>query len=105
MTLEAIDRLIAGEQLEDARAAAAEMLAVPDLEPTLRWRLHLRRARYLAPAATLYVQNGPGMVDSDLIFGLGLHFCARIGQLSNARCMELAEGFERRFARDQRPGR
>jgi hypothetical protein len=57
--------------------------------------------RYLAPSATLYVHDGPNMAQTDLVFGLGLHFCALISQLSNDRCMELAEGFEARFSRDR----
>ncbi|MBW2732104.1 MAG: serine/threonine protein kinase [Deltaproteobacteria bacterium] len=51
--------------------------------------------KYLAPAQTLYVQNGKGHQHSDLPYGLGLHFCALIRQLSNARCVDLAEGYER----------
>jgi tRNA A-37 threonylcarbamoyl transferase component Bud32 len=50
--------------------------------------------RYLAPTATLYVNDSPGFMQTDLPYGLALHFCARIAQLSNERCLELAEGFE-----------
>ena len=50
--------------------------------------------RYFAPTGTLYVHDGPRNVGTDLPYGFGLHFCARIAQLSNSRCQELAEGFE-----------
>ncbi|MCK5798790.1 MAG: serine/threonine protein kinase [Deltaproteobacteria bacterium] len=50
--------------------------------------------RYLAPARTLYVQDGKGALDNDLPYGLALHFCARLAQLSNQRCLDLAGGFE-----------
>jgi serine/threonine protein kinase len=53
--------------------------------------------RYLAPSATLYVNDSPGFMRTDLIYGFALHFCARIAQLSNERCLDLAEGFERFF--------
>ena len=56
--------------------------------------------RYFAPAGTLYVHNGSSFTKSDLPFGLALHFCARIPdrRLSNARCYQLAEGFEKFLA-------
>jgi serine/threonine protein kinase len=57
--------------------------------------------RYQASSATLYVQNGERMMDSDLPYGLALHFSARIPDraLTDERRYELAEGFERHLAR------
>jgi hypothetical protein len=55
--------------------------------------------RYEAPTATLFVHDGPRFVRTDLCYGLAIHFCARIAKLSNERCMELAEGFERYSSR------
>ncbi|MCC6746552.1 MAG: serine/threonine protein kinase [Deltaproteobacteria bacterium] len=54
--------------------------------------------RYQPPSATLYVQNAGRYLVSDLPYGFALHFCA-LTRLSNHRCMELAEGFERFLAR------
>ncbi len=56
--------------------------------------------RYLAPFRTLYVADSPGYEDRDLIYGLGLHFCALlpIDQVSNAQMVDLAERFERYWA-------
>lgn len=51
--------------------------------------------RYQPPSATLYVRDGKGFMTTDLPYGLALHFCVRMAQLSNRRCSELAEGFER----------
>ncbi len=53
--------------------------------------------RYLAPSATLFVNNSQGFQRTDLPYGFALHFCARVTTLSNQRCLDLAEGFERFF--------
>ncbi len=57
---------------------------------------------YSAPSATLFVQEGKDYLRSDLPYGFALHFCARIAQLSNRRCQELAEGFDL-YLRKQKP--
>jgi serine/threonine-protein kinase len=57
---------------------------------------------YSAPSATLFVQDGKDYMKSDLPYGFALHFCARIAQLSNRRCQELAEGFDL-YLRKQQP--
>jgi serine/threonine-protein kinase len=57
---------------------------------------------YSAPSATLFVQDGKDYLKSDLPYGFALHFCARIAQLSNQRCQELAEGFDL-YLRKQKP--
>lgn len=52
--------------------------------------------RYEAPTSTLYVSTERADYQrSDLPHGLALHYCAFMSQLSNERCLELAEGFER----------
>ena len=52
--------------------------------------------RYEAPSRTLYVDSAkPNYVDTDLVYGLALHLCVPIAELSNQRCVEIAEGFER----------
>jgi hypothetical protein len=61
----------------------------PDVKPNMTYP-----TRYLAPTATLYVNDSEGFMQTDLPYGLALHFCARIAQLSNQRCLELAESFE-----------
>jgi hypothetical protein len=61
----------------------------PDVKPNVDYP-----TRYMAPSATLYINNTEGFTRTDLPYGLALHFCARIAQLSNQRCLELAEGFE-----------
>lgn len=55
--------------------------------------------RYLAPASTLYVRDDPSARKTDLPYGLALHFCARVAQLSNRRCLELAGAFEKYLAK------
>jgi tRNA A-37 threonylcarbamoyl transferase component Bud32 len=55
--------------------------------------------RYLAPASTLYVRDDASARDTDLPYGLALHFCARVAQLSNNRCLELAGAFEKYLAK------
>jgi serine/threonine protein kinase len=57
---------------------------------------------YSAPSATLFVQDGKDYLKTDLPYGFALHFCARIAQLSNRRCQELAEGFDL-YLRKQKP--
>jgi len=64
----------------------------PDVKPNTDYP-----TRYQAPEATLYVHSGPTFMTTDLPYGLALHFCARIARLSNERCLELADGFERYF--------
>jgi len=52
--------------------------------------------RYEAPTSTLYVSTARADYQrSDLLHGLALHYCAVISQLSNERCLELADAFER----------
>lgn len=52
--------------------------------------------RYEAPARTLYLDSAkPNFIATDLAYGLALHFCVPLAELSNRRCVELAEGFER----------
>ncbi|MBK8482731.1 MAG: serine/threonine protein kinase [Proteobacteria bacterium] len=59
--------------------------------------------RYEAMSSTLYISTArPDFQRSDLPHGLALHYCAVLAQLSNERCLELAEGFEREV---QRAGR
>ncbi|PID37990.1 MAG: hypothetical protein CSA65_00830 [Proteobacteria bacterium] len=55
--------------------------------------------RYLAAASTLYVRDDPSARTTDLPYGLALHFCARVAQLSNNRCLELAGAFETYLAK------
>jgi serine/threonine-protein kinase len=64
----------------------------PDVKPHTDYP-----TRYLAPEATLYVHNSKGYRVTDLSYGFALHFCARISRLSNQRCLDFAEGFERFF--------
>ncbi len=61
----------------------------PDVKPNVDYP-----TRYMAPTATLFVNNAAGYQQKDLPFGFALHFCARIEELSNQRCLDLAEGFE-----------
>jgi tRNA A-37 threonylcarbamoyl transferase component Bud32 len=52
--------------------------------------------RYEAPSRTLYVDGSkPNYQKTDLVYGFALHFCVPIRELSNERCVELADGFER----------
>ena len=54
-------------------------------------------SRYMPLAATLYVHDTPGFEGKELPYGLAKHFCSLVSELSNDRCLELAEGFERYF--------
>jgi serine/threonine protein kinase len=53
--------------------------------------------RYRMPSVTLFVHNARGYMQTDLPYGLALHFCSGIAQLTTQRCLDLAEGFERFF--------
>jgi len=55
--------------------------------------------RYRLPSVTLFVHNNEGFMQTDLPYGLALHFCAGIARLTDQRCLDLAEGFER-YLRD-----
>lgn len=57
--------------------------------------------RYDAPTSTLYVDGGRARFEeTDLPYGVALHVCVRISELSSERCTELAEGFERDLKRE-----
>jgi len=73
-----------------------EVLNSPDYWPDVKPNTDYP-TRYQPSEATLYVHSGPRYQQTDLPYGLALHFCARIARLSNQRCLELAEGFERYF--------
>jgi hypothetical protein len=58
---------------------------------------------YLPSISTLFVLHSPGLERSELQYGFALHFCAPLTQLSDRRCLELADGFELYLRKRQPP--